>query len=314
MGLSMMRGKRARGQFYTRGNPFNLRVFRRWAEGVDLPRCCVLEPFAGANHLIEALVGMGLCHQFCSYDVAPAGSGVRARDTIESFPLGFEVCVTNPPWLARNSATRRGLWFPRSVYDDLYKHCLELCLSHCRHVAALLPASYLQSGLFQERLESYVLLHDFLFADTENPTCLALFRAEPSPGVSIYYDDRYIGDLDTLKSNLPIARQDKKIKFNDPRGELGFISFDDTRESSIKFCHGEEVRDYAIKESSRFITRLSGEFGDVPSLVSRLNRDLEIFRRDTADIFLTPFKGMREDGYYRRRMDFHLARRFINAA
>jgi len=86
---------------------------------------------------------------------------------------------------------------------------------------------------------------------------------------------------------------------------------------SIHFCNADELRDYEIKHSSRFITRISGAFGDaheVKILIARLNRAIDDFRYHTRDVFLTPFKGIRGDGAYRRRMKFSMARRFINAA
>ena len=308
-----MSRKRAQGQFYTLGNPFKLRPFRDWAKKAGLPGNTILEPFAGANHIIKTLQHVGVCKNFKSYDLTPSDPDVKQRDTIKKFPKGFDVCITNPPWLARNSATRRGLPFPDTEYDDLYKHCLKLCLDNCGYVAALVPASYLQSGLFRERLQTYILLHDMLFNDTENPVCLSLFGDKPTGQVEIYHDDRSIGALDELEEKLPGQNPDKRVRFNNPEGELGFISFDNTREPSIKFCPASEIADYPIKVSSRFITRISGDFGDVSKLIRKLNRKIQAFRDKTSDVFLTPFKGIRDDGQYRRRMEFSLARRFINA-
>lgn len=308
--------KRAQGQFYTRGNPFQLRPFKQWAKQAGLPDACLLEPFAGANHIVKTLTSIGVCKNFVSYDLTPTSATVQKRNTIKSFPKGFKVCVTNPPWLARNSATRRKLPYPKSEYDDLYKHCLALCLEHCPYVAALIPASYLQTGLFQDRLQSYVLLHNTIFNDTENPVCLALFddQSDANKETSIYYDDEFKGTLDNLKHNLPSVRYDRNVKFNDPNGALGFVSFDNTRNPSIKFCEVAEIEDYPIKVSSRFITRISGDFNpEVSLLIERLNKDLATFRLETHDVFLTPFKGLRDDQCYRRRMDFNLARKFINA-
>lgn len=306
--------KRSRGQYFTIGNPFGLEPFERWAREAGLPGVKLLEPFAGANHITNTLRDMGWCDEFVSYDIAPANKWVRKLDTLKNFPNSYSVCVTNPPWLARNSATRRGLPFPETPYDDLYKHCLYLCLENCEYVGAIIPASYLQTGLFQERLTSYVLLHKYLFADTENPVCLALFSGKKSQHVDLYNDGDYIGNIVELRNKLPVTRQDREVRFNDPNGRLGFISFDSTEKPTIKFCEAEEVSDYEIKVSSRFITRISGKFDNLPKMIRKLNTDIANFRENTKDVFLTPFKGIRKDGYYRRRMDFALARDFINAS
>ena len=308
-----MVAKRANGQFYTLGNPFALSPFQEWAEEVSLGDSHILEPFAGANHIINSLQKLDLCNGFTSYDIEPADKFVQFRDTIDHFPKGFETCVTNPPWLARNSATRRKLPYPNTAYDDLYKHCLELCLFYCKHVAALIPASFLQSGLFRERLCSYILLHDRgMFNDTDNPVCLALFNTQKNSRIKIHYDNEFVGYLDELESMIPAPIQRRRVRFNDPEGNLGFISFDNVRKPSIRFCEVNEIKDYPIKVSSRFFTRISGEFDEIPNLVKNLNRRIEDFRQNTQDLFLTPFKGIRKDGRYRRRMEFVLARRFIN--
>ncbi len=306
--------KRSKGQYYTRGNPFSLRPFLNWSQEVDLPSRQILEPFAGANNIIKTLQKNKLCSNFSSFDIAPADHQVKQTDTIKYFPQGFDVCVTNPPWLARNSATRRGLVYPDAQYDDLYKHCLELCLNNCRHVAALVPASFLQSGLFLERLSTYILLHDrSMFNDTDNPVCLALFDDRKGDDVRIYYDNEFIGHLHELENSIPEPKQNRCIRFNDPEGELGFVAFDRVLAPSIRFCEVEEISDYPIKVSSRYFTRISGELGNVPMLIHELNEKLEVFRDETQDVFLTPFKGIRKDGRYRRRMDFSMARKLIEA-
>lgn len=305
--------KRANGRFYTRGNPFSLKPFRSWAQRANLKNECVLEPFAGANHLIKSLIKLELCNQFASFDVSPNDEAVTFRDTLKEFPNGYHVCVTNPPWLAKNSATRRRLPYPDTKYDDVYKHCLHLCLQHCSFVGALVPASFLHSGILRERLSTYILLHKSLFSDTENPVCLALFEDKPATTTAVYYDDEHIGDLARLEKHLPQVTRNKQVKFNNPEGNLGFISFDNTRHPSIRFCNADEIKTYKIKESSRFITRISGNFNCTEELINHLNKNIDRFRENTKDIFLTPFKGIRKDGYYRRRMDFNLAKRFIAA-
>ena len=304
--------KRSKGQYFTKGNPFRLKPFQKWLDKTNLSAEILLEPFAGANDIIKTLQSMGVCKKFSSYDISPSDKLVKKQDTVKNFPKGYKVCVTNPPWLARNSATRRGLPYPNTTYDDLYKHCLSLCLKHCEYVGALIPASFLQTKLFRERLNKYILLHKNLFMDTENPTCLALFNGKKSKRVDLYYDNDYLGALSKLEKALPKAHNDKEVRFNDPKGNLGFISFDNTEERTIRFCAVEEIKDYSIKVSSRFITRISGDFNNVPKMIKKLNRQINQFRDDTQDIFLTPFKGIRKDGFYRRRMEFALARNFIN--
>ena len=305
--------KRSKGQYFTKGNPFDLKPFKKWLDKTNLSHETLLEPFAGANDIVNTLRSMGLCKKFSSYDTSPSAKSVKKKDTIKKFPIGYKFCVTNPPWLARNSATRRGLPYPKTTYDDLYKHCLSLCLEHCEYVGAIIPASFLQTALFRERLSKYILLHKNLFMDTENPTCLALFNPNKSKRVDLYYDEDYLGTLSEKQKALPKARSDKNVRFNDPKGKLGFVSFDSTKKPTIRFCKVEEIEHYPVKVSSRFFTRISGDFDNISKMIKKLNTQINNFRENTRDIFLTPFKGMRKDGFYRRRMEFSMARDFINA-
>lgn len=300
--------KRQSGCYDTKGNPFMLAPFKEWAERINIKKRLVLEPFAGANNIVRHLHKL----HFTSYDIHPRDAKVRQRDTIRDFPKGYEVVITNPPWLAKNSAKRRGLFFPKTQHDDLYKHCLELCLRNCNYIAALIPATFLQSRLFRERLEVFIVLHDRnMFSETDNPVALALFGDEVKT-TKIYYDDQFIGELDALEKHLPRSNYTSKIRFNDPFGELGFVAFDNTSEPTIRFCQGEELAQYHIKQSTRMITRIDvGRKVDDDIIIS-LNRSIDHFRKRTFDIFLTPFKGMRKDGMYRRRMDYTLARRLIS--
>ena len=89
--------KRERGAYYTAGNPFNNPAFKRWAAAAKLPMGCILEPFAGANSLIDTLIDMGLCKQSASFDIEPSAKGVRRRDTLKNFPKGYDICIYKPP-------------------------------------------------------------------------------------------------------------------------------------------------------------------------------------------------------------------------
>lgn len=303
--------KRQHGRFYTEGNPFGHEAFSQWARSARLRTVRVLEPFAGANNIIRALQEHGYAKDFASFDIDPRNAQVWRRDTLSSFPRGFDVCVTNPPWLAKNSAHRRGLWFPDTSFDDLYKFSLDIALAHCPYVAAIIPATYLQSKLFRDRVETVIFLHDEgMFSDTENPVCLALFVPQ-SAALTIYHDDHRVGSFDELRACLPKPRTRRAITFNHPEGELGFVAFDGTQAPSIKFCKGEELAGYTISHSSRMITRIKTDLQLNDRLITTLNRRLAEFRQQTQDVFLTPFKGLRKDGKYRRRMDYSLARDFI---
>lgn len=302
--------KRRNGQYFTEGNPFRHPAFLDWATRSGLSRRRVLEPFAGANSLIKHLQEMGLCRSFASFDIEPAHPAVQYRDTISDFPTGYEVCVTNPPWLARNSATVRGLPYPSTPYDDLYKAAVERCLRHCSFVAALVPESYIRSGLFTERLSAFVSLTTSLFSDTGHPVGLALWCGE-SPGVAdVWSGVDYVGKLEQLQRSRPRPRPGgPDVQFNSPQGNVGLIALDNTLGPSIRFCEVDELAHYRVKRTGRHITKLAVD-GEIA--VRDWNEYIKEFRTRTKDVLMTSYKGIRKDGMYRRRLDWRLARGIIH--
>ena len=304
-----MTAKRQNGQFYTVVNPFRHEAFRTWAADANMSRACVLEPFAGANSLIAHLEALGACRRSISYDIEPSHPEVQRRDTLESFPTGFDICVTNPPWLARNSATARGLDFPECEYDDLYKFATEKCLDNCGWVAVLVPESFIRANIFRERLSDFVSITSKLFADTHQPVGLALFRPDPVSETTVWSRGDRVGALSDLERMRPVpAANPPGVRFNDPNGDVGLIAFDNTRTASIRFCEASEVDGYEIKHSSRFITKIRFE-GQVR--IDAWNSYLRNFRSRTRDVLMTCYRGLREDGMYRRRLDWRLAREIM---
>lgn len=302
--------KRINGQYFTQYNPFKNNGFLNWANECNLKNNFILEPFAGNNNLIKMLQKMRLCDNFISYDIEPQNENVLFKDTLQDFPTNYNICITNPPYLAQNSAKRRGLFYPETSYDDLYKFAIDKCLKNCKNVGAIIPASFLNSKLFRDRLSHYILLNTKMFNDTEHPVCLALFK-EKSNDVEIYEDSEFIGKLSEFEKKLPKSKNKIEMKFNDKNGKLGLIAIDNTIKPSIRFCNGEEINPNKIGISSRSITRISIDC-DIDKLSKNLNEMLYEFRKETYDVLLTPFKGLRKDLRYRRRLDYALARSLIN--
>ncbi len=313
--------KRTRGCYYTAGetNPFALKAFSEWARLAGLPHSRLVEPFAGQADILQKLEATGLLGDWRAFDIVPTADRgskkIKQRDTLKSFPQGFEVCVTNPPWLARNSASLRGLPFPACAHDDLYKHALEQCLQHCAYVAALLPESFIRSfvrfPLFRERLHSFVSLTGALFEETAHPVGLAMFSPKPKGDIALYRDDTYLGGYKELQASIPSATQKQQIHFNDPSGKLGLFALDNTKKASIRFCHAEEVQGYKIGVSSRAITIININNKITKNFLVASNDILDNFRQQTHDVFLTAYRGLRADGMYRRRLDWGLAKHII---
>jgi len=307
--------KRERGQFFTKVNSFGHPEFQAWARRAGLPNATVLEPFAGAGDILRMLESEGLLGDFAAFDIEPQAANVGVRDTLDAFPVGFDVVVTNPPYLARNSAAKRGLPFPMTEHDDLYKLAIEQCLAHARFVAAIIPASFLTSGMFRERLDAVLCLGAGMFDDTEHPVCLALWGPDAGDGVVVRGEDT-LGTLDGIASLRPRPDRRFSLRFNAPDGAIGLRGVDGTKGPTIRFCHGDEVE--GVSSESRSNTRISlGLPHDrdlVESIVHAANLRLRLLREASGDVLLTAFKGTRQDGCARRRLDYGLARGLLDMA
>jgi hypothetical protein len=303
------------GCFYTTQNIFSYPQFQEWfTTALQASNNIVLEPFAGSNNLIKMLQEEGYNFNFAAYDINPGSSKVEKKDTIKEFPQGYKLIITNPPYLAKNSAQRRKIPFPITEYDDLYKLCLEIMLKNCDYVGAIIPASFINADLFLERLHSYTLLSSQMFTDTENPVCLALFSPQKSNSIYLYENEKYVGELHSLKKQVEKIlinnNSSATITFNNKQGNLGLRAIDGTRFPTIAFIEANQVPKNKIKVSSRHLTRIH-----VPHEInlSLLNERLNELREITNDFFLTPFRGLRKDGKFRRRLDFQLARKIIES-
>lgn len=318
--------KRTHGQFFTEGNPFVHAPFRAWFESIpEGNKACLLEPFAGSNNIIRLMREAGYENRWACFDVDPPhglaeGVLVHQRDTLADFPEGFEVVVTNPPYLAKNSAARRGLPYPPSQHDDLYKHALEVTLGKVPFVAAIIPESFVVAEVFHDRILATVSLTSKMFNDTDCPVCLALFvptaTKENPADFEIWDEGRKLGQYLRFQEVLsPVPRAHRTPwKFNDPQGSLGLRGVDDTRCASIRFVRGETIPSSEIKHSSRAISRIAGLPPDIDLdlFIEVANKSIDRYRRNTHDALMTSFKGLREDGKYRRRLDFAAARNLMD--
>lgn len=236
--------KRGAGRYFTVGSVFESPLFDKWAQTVDgLEGETILESFAGANHMVEGLRQRGWKQGWAAFDIRPAKSvaaGVvtRKRDTLADFPKGFRVCVTNPPYLARNSASRRGLPFPNTAWDDLCKMSLEKILDNVGWAACVVPESFVASGCHRERLYGVVSLPGKRFADTDHPVCLALFVPQAVSQTELWTDSRRLGTLEGAMAARPDPKGRFGWLFNDPTGQVGVRCVDGVNGSRARFVAG----------------------------------------------------------------------------
>lgn len=309
--MSDAAAKRQHGRYYTIRNPFSHAAFLAWAARAGLPDAALIEPFAGSNNIVRMLEDLGLVGRSVSYDIHPAAPDVLRRDVFQSYPSHDGVVVTNPPYMARNSARRRGFDFPETAFSDLYLYSLDLMLRHHAFVAAIIPAAFGTQAHFRDRLSHLITLpFNDIFGDTDHPVALALFEPD-SVGASVWHWDTFLGSEAFIRNAIPELAELVDIRFNDPRGLVGLRAVDGTKHESIRFCRGEEIAPDRIKVSSRSVSRLTIEGlrpQDIDTFIHLANEELRAIRRMTRDVILTPFKGLRQDGAFRRRLDFRTAR------
>jgi hypothetical protein len=329
----MSNDKRILGQYYTENNPFKNKLFKDWVNHIsDIGNKKFLEPFAGSNNIIKFIQEIyPEIKNWSCFDINPSLTNVTPQyniikqDTIIKFPEGYDVIVTNPPYLSKSSATRRGIIYPNfsPSYNDLYKICLDKMLNNVSFVAAIIPESFITSNLFHDRIFGIISLPCKMFNDTDCPVCLALFGKEvENNDFPIYSNNDFIGNFYELKifdlSEYKLKDIDIKWRFNDPNGIIGVKCVDSVKSNGgdIYFHRGELIKSEDIKISSRAFTRISGlpemYLSRLDDFIDTCNIVLNEYRSLTKDIFMTSFKGLRIDGKYRRRIDFYTVKSILD--
>ena len=328
-----MNSKIELGQFYTRNSPFQYERFITWFKSIpNFPNFKIVEPFAGSNAIVKMILEE--FHEinitnWSAYDIQPEAQELNLvpdlklseLDTLRKFPEGFVVAITNPPYLAKNSATRKGSEINFGIYQDLFEISLERMLTKCDYVAAIIPESFITRGLFHDRLEAVISLNTEMFEDTEFPVCLAMFSLANSSDFEIWRGEKILGTFSNLSEKvekLLVNVAPRIFKFNDPKGVLGLTAIDSTIKPTIRFRLGDEIPESNIKISSRAETRISSSlFQDsipIAQIIEEANSILDLYRQISHDVFLTSFKGLRADGAYRRRLDWDTTSRILGTA
>jgi hypothetical protein len=313
------------GQFFTTTNPFMLKPFIEWLEQVpeDIRQSTLLEPFAGSNNIPAMLSNISfISKSWDCFDIEPPvvnnypQSKVVQRDTINNFPAGYKLSITNPPYLGKTSAATKKLPYPDTIYDDVYKLCLDRLLANVEYIAAIIPETFIVSGQFTDRLTTVISLTCKMFDDTKCPVCLALFNPEPTTDFKIYRLNELLGTHNELSKYIPKPLLAHSWKINDPQGIIGLKCVDSNEGPSARFCLGSEIDSSKIKISSRSETRISTQetISDLPRFLDKCNEILDEYRVNTKDVFLATFKNLRKDGWYRRRLDFATAKLIMSKA
>ena len=311
------------GQFFTKESVWlKPQIF----DFIKKSGCCIAyDPFAGKGDLLSIAQKIGF-HSLVGLDIDPFLNWTINDSLLFIPPIENAIIITNPPYLAKQSASRKKIdlsqYFDKSIYDDLYLIALEQMTKSQKYIVAIIPESFINSNyLRKDLLNSITILEENPFLDTEVPVCVACFdgHSKDLKNVKVYKNDQYVGTLEQINKIRLKPKSHLFIKFNDLNGWLGLRAIDSTAENkTIKFAFKEEIKyDWTrIKQTSRHITLINV---DIPKeerflFIQEANSLIEQIRHRSKDILLTPFKGNTKKGIRRRRLDFSLARAILENA
>jgi hypothetical protein len=303
------------GQFFTKKDTWLRPHIQQFIAGVNFNK--IIDPFAGGGHLLKVFENV---FEVDGYDIDatlswPINDGLKG---IPSHP--DDLCITNPPYLAKTTATR----FKRSgtfqyfklfpQFDDLYLMGLEQCFKSFPYGVGIIPETYLLHPKKSKRIISATILEENPFDDTDFPVVIVCWGPEEQNDYDIYKNDTLLGTYKSLMSKIPANKKFEKslVKFNDVNGNLGIMCIDKgVNIGGIKFTTPDQITG-AIKGSSRTATKvLITASVDIDQLIAACNVILSKYRADTFDVFMAPFKGNDQQGLRRRRLDFTTARLII---
>ena len=316
--------KVARGQFQTRGRSW---LAPQVAEFLRSKNPTVLyDPFAGEGSLLRAAREAVPC-AVAGLDI-DAACGWPVNDSLRSVPaMDGAVIVTNPPFLARHSARRKGVHEAVGRHyaerPDLYQIALDRCRQACAAVVAIVPETILNSSYPMEGIASVTILEESPFSDTDCPVCVVCIdrsAGDGEAGPEVFLGSKRLGRLADLRRERPRPRKSVPMGFNLRNGRIALRAVDlPDPAKPVRFLRRSELAypEERIKVSSRLVT-----FIDIPSVpdsriasvVRRANRILENFRAGAGGILLSPFKGNTADGRRRRRLDYATARAILERA
>lgn len=310
-------GKTATGSFFTKKNVWLTKPIVKFLTLALKENNSVLDPYAGEGHLLNVCLEK-FESKIYGYDIRE--TNWIKNDSLISIPNpNNAVIVTNPPYLAKYSAKRKGVIDEVEKYfncerEDLYQVALDKCLSSARFVVAIIPETFLNSSYDKRFLSVLCVLEENPFEDTETPVCVACFDTQKKQNGKLYINEKYCGDLNEIFSYRESVERKQNIKFNVANGRIALKAVDGTADGDyIRFENANTFK-YSrsnIKHSSRLLTyievdSLSDE--EVDKFVTICNQNLKSIREKTFDLILSPFKGNNKAGKRRRRLDYAMAR------
>lgn len=317
--------KIAAGAFFTRGTSWLTAPVQAFLKEHTAANPHVLDPFAGDGDILDCLRSHHNV-EFHGYDIN--GSAWMVNDSLQWVPNPHRAVIcTNPPYLAKHSAKRKGLWGDVHQYYerhyDLYELAIEKSMEDAPAGVFIVPETFLHSSFPKYNLRLASVILDNPFTDTENPVCVACFDKRSASKISegsIYVGDDYSCHISKIDRASYKTFRDNAVSFNDAEGNIALKAIDGTDpEDRIRFEHRGAFyySPSKIKVSSRLLTYIKvvelddDRYDDFLSLANSILGEL---RSSTDDLILSPFKGNNKRGVRRRRLDYSLARYIVNAS
>jgi hypothetical protein len=293
----------------------------------DVGAKTVVDPFVGAGDLLHAVNDMPW-RGVIGYDIDPS-LGWPLNDGLLDIPYHKDaIVITNPPYLAKNSANRNDFesykYFEDNVYEDLYQIAIYRVLAKYEHAVFIIPETFFQCDFFHEFIDLYTVIEENPFTDTDCPVCVVCFHKDNNDfmrfsanNYRVYKNDDYVVDrygLEDIVSEFSSPNH-AHLVFNDPNGVLGLRGVDGVApRDRIRFTWPEQLNydPNNIKESSRAITIIDIDGVQITDgFIEQANYFLELLRHKTQDVVLSPFKNNNKLGQRRRRLDYYWARKII---
>ncbi|MGI6680181.1 MAG: hypothetical protein ACOX3T_01610 [Bdellovibrionota bacterium] len=215
--------------------------------------------------------------------------------------------MTNPPYLAKQSATRKKMdlseYFNSSVYDDLYLIALDRMLEAQKYVVAIIPESFINSSYRKKHLlSSITILEENPFTDTEVPVCVVCFDGvgKDFKDIKVYKNGDFENDLETIEAMKLSPRGNIDISFNNLNSWVGLRAVDSTDDRvCIKFDFKENIKydwENNIKVSSRHYMLIDIKIKDFKkgAFIEECNKILSTIRKKSADTMNELYEFMKQ--------------------
>ena len=318
--------KTSKGQFNTTGASWLLPQVAEFITATCASH--VLDPFAGKGDLLATVAEILPNIKQSGYDIDPdLNKGWKYNDSLkEIVSPPSALILTNPPYLAKYSAKRKGVldqvdhYYQENGDDDLYQVALRKCMAANRHVIAIVPETLINSGFPLDNFRHISIVLADIFDDTEQPVVVACIDTDWRNGPIIFEDDKELGHLNELRSHRLTPSGAHLVRFNVVGGQIGFRAVDMPNPSKpIEFMPALDLgyAESGIKVSSRLVTyvMVDAQLNSViPLICDEANSELARIRAKTQDVILSPFKGNGKNGRRRRRLDYDLARAILEKA